>query len=431
MVRPMTPCFRAALMSVWLLVGFNVTALAEGGNGNSTPQPASAPASQGQAGVSHGRLEAGAAGTYLPMTPDVFTSPRTDPRNPLYIAPTANNPQGQRCPNPADMQQQINSFPAPDVPGGHILHTLTLYPTFTRNAQGGYDGHDATFGYEQPNAIPPGGDPSQNALGQLATENTIAGRIIAVDAYLLHWGTWQDAQPNPPYGGYCAGVGFGFTPAYIAGNAPPPGPPLAVLNTPPFAPGPALVSQVSRSWTIGSVKTLPGPEPTTRTYVHIPTCAWLQSSVPTAPVPYHSVTTATVAGYTLFLVYNVQVTPGPVTWDWGDASQSSTSSAIESPPATLPAYNPTAQTWTNPCNVSHAYDRVADTRTITATETFTVVITVSWSDGVSVHTAPVPCDPVSNGPCTLTLGAAQGWSSGPHPVDQIEPVPFNPPPPSH
>ena len=59
-----------------------------------------------------------------------------------------------------------------------------------------------------------------------------------------------------------------------------------------------------------------------------------------------------------------------------------------------------------------------------------VAITVSWSDGVSVHTASVPCNAATGGPCTLTIGPAQGWQSGPHPVDQIEPVPYIPPSPS-
>jgi hypothetical protein len=76
--------------------------------------------------------------------------------------------------------------------------------------------------------------------------------------------------------------------------------------------------------------------------------------------------------------------------------------------------------------VSHAYAQVAKGATITATETFTLTITVSWSDGVAVHTMPVACDP-GGGACHLTLGPGDGWQSGPHPVDQIEPVPYQPP----
>ena len=65
-------------------------------------------------------------------------------------------------------------------------------------------------------------------------------------------------------------------------------------------------------------------------------------------------------------------------------------------------------------------------RTIAATQTFTVNITVTWSDGVRITSQTVACDPTTGGNCALTVGPAQGWVSGPHPVDQIEPVPFYP-----
>jgi hypothetical protein len=80
--------------------------------------------------------------------------------------------------------------------------------------------------------------------------------------------------------------------------------------------------------------------------------------------------------------------------------------------------------------VSHEYAAVSDGAIITATETFTITITVSWSDGVTIHTQPVACDANSGGACSLTLGPGDGWESGPHPVDQIEPVPYQPPAPT-
>jgi len=130
-------------------------------------------------------------------------------------------------------------------------------------------------------------------------------------------------------------------------------------------------------------------------------------------------------GFTLFLVYILTVTPGTVTWAWGDGTSSTTLGATQSPPS-LPAYDPTSQTWTDPCNVSHRYTTVSSGRTITATQTFTVSITVTWSDGVSVLSQPVPCNASTGGPCALAIGRAQGWTSGPHPVEQIEPVPYAP-----
>jgi hypothetical protein len=80
--------------------------------------------------------------------------------------------------------------------------------------------------------------------------------------------------------------------------------------------------------------------------------------------------------------------------------------------------------------VSHNYADVSPGVTITATETFTVTITVSWSDGVAIHSEPVACDAATDGACRLTLGPRDGWQTGPHPVDQIEPVPYQPPSPT-
>ena len=145
-----------------------------------------------------------------------------------------------------------------------------------------------------------------------------------------------------------------------------------------------------------------------------------------APVPYHALTTAVVGGYTLFLLYEVTVNPGTVTWSWGDGSSSTAPGPIEHQPSSLPSYDPSTQQWTDGCAVSHEYANVSNGATITATETFTITITVSWSDGVAVHTQPVVCDASSGGACRLSIGPGDGWLSGPHPVDQIEPVPFQP-----
>lgn len=74
--------------------------------------------------------------------------------------------------------------------------------------------------------------------------------------------------------------------------------------------------------------------------MHIPTCAWLDSGVPAEPTALHAVTSTTVAnGYTVFLVYNITVTPSAVTWNWGDGSQTASLDASETAPATLPNYD--------------------------------------------------------------------------------------------
>ncbi|MBV8527240.1 MAG: hypothetical protein JOZ75_02890 [Candidatus Dormibacteraeota bacterium] len=200
-----------------------------------------------------------------------------------------------------------------------------------------------------------------------------------------------------------------------------------MVNAPPFGLGPTLLAKVAGQWRIGTVATLPGPGNSVRTFVHIPTCAWLDSGVPTEQTTLHSVTTAVDSlGYTLFLVYNITVTPGPVRWDWGDGTQTASLDAPESAPASLPSYDAASQTWSDPCSMSHRYATVSDGRTITATQTFTVAITMLWNDGLTTRHKDVACDRATGGACELTIGAGQGWQSGPHPVDQIEPIPFNP-----
>jgi hypothetical protein len=394
-----------------------------GGPDTNTPTP-SPPVSTGSAAVLNSNLEAGAGGLYAPVGPGEAPITREDPRNPVTIPPPP-NPQGKACPDNTAFHAVPPGPRGPGVPGSQILRVLTIYPSFTRNADGGYDGIDSNFGYNQSNAVPSGGDPNQIQLGAPATAATVPGHILGVSAWITTLGTWQDASATPPYGGSCQGARFAFGPPFIAGNAPPPAPPRSVLDNPPFGTGPTLLAEVTRQWRIGEVTTLPGASTSSPTYVHIPTCAWLDSSVPASTTVFHALTSAVSDGVTLFLLYDVTVTPGPVTWDWGDGTQS-TSGIAESSPSLLPSYDPAAQVWADPCAVSHRYTTVASGRTITATGTYTVSITVSWDDGVSIHTDTVPCDAAAGGPCALTLGALQGWTSGPHPVDQIEPVPYFP-----
>jgi hypothetical protein len=403
-----------------------MSAHAVGGGGATGGSGAPGPSSLGTAAVTHGKLVAGAGGTYLPIVPAVLPPGGRDPGNPLSIPPKAPNPQGMSCPTTS----VFHPGPGSPAPGGRVLAVIAIHPSFTTNAGGGYDGHDAPYAYDVKNAIPAGGDPSATAPGSPATANNVVGHVIAVTAFLRTRGTWQDAQSVAPYGGSCVGASFSFSPAYLAGDAPPPVPPGSVINTPPFATGADLVAALTNAWTIGQVATLPGPAATARTFVHIPTCAWTESDVPAQPTPLHALTTTVVAGYTLFLLYDVTITPGSVTWDWGDGTTSSAAGPVEHGPVSLPQYNAATQRWTVPCAVSHAYAAVAPGATITATETFTIGITVSWSDGVAVHTQPVACDAATGGACLRTLGAGDGWQSGPHPVDQIEPVPFAPPTPA-
>jgi hypothetical protein len=412
-------CLLVALTSLLPLA----TARAVGGGGGSTA-PGPAPSGAGTAALTHGKLVAGAGGTYLPITPADITG-GSDPQNPLQIPPKGPDPQGMSCPTTS----LFHVGPGSPAPGGGVVAVIAIHPGFTRNSGGGYDGSDARFAYAQLKAIPANGDPTATAPGSAATAANVTGHVVAVTAFLRTRGTWQDAHPVAPFGGSCVGASFTFSAPYLAGDAQPPTPPPGMLDTPPFPTGATLVTALTGAWTIGSVATLPGPGLTARTYVHIPTCAWTQSEVPAQPLALHALSAALVDGYTLFLLYDVTVTPGPVTWSWGDGTSSTAAGPIEDGPASLPRYDPSTQTWTKPCAVSHAYATVAGGVTITASETFTIAITVSWSDGLSVHTQPVACDAVTGAACALPLGSADGWLSGPHPVDQIEPVPFAPPTP--
>ncbi len=427
MVRPVTGRSRRVALVAGALCALlpEVVAMASGGGGGSGgSQPG--PSSQGTSALTHGKLVAGAGGTYLPIIPTDIAPGGSDPRNPLEIPPPGVNPQGMTCPQ----SHLFHVGPGSPAPGGGIVAAISILPAFTKNAAGGYDGADPRFAYAIAGAIPPGGNAADTAPGSLATAANVGGHIVAVTAFLRTRGSWVDAQPVAPFGGSCQGATFSFSQPYLAGDAPAPEPPITVLETPPFATGVNLTTALTRSWTVGTVEMIPGLSSTSRTWVHVPTCVWTDSTVPAAPDPSHALTSTVVDGYTLFLLYEVTVTPGTVAWSWGDGTTSIAPGPVERGPANLPTYNPSTQRWTDPCAVSHAYAAVSAGATITATETFTVTITVSWSDGVATHVEPVACDAGSGGACRITLGPSNGWLTGPHPVDQIEPVPFQPPSPT-
>ena len=415
------------MLAVGVLAGFTAPSIAGPTSGSqiTSNQPAGL-ASQGSASIDNHAMQTGLGGAFTPILPTT-------------IPPTGNDPGAGTAAAPP--------YPEPGCPGGFSylppptaakpVFFSSIYPSFTQNATGGYDGVDAWFGYNVHNAVVPGGDAWRTDQGYPATQANIAGRIIGVPIEIgltSEWAThainWalQPMQWDPEGSpGTCNNgtITYGFGQAQIYGPDPPPAPPTTVLNRPPFGLGPTLLANVTGTWRTGTVSTLPGPAGTTRTYVHIPTCAWLDSGVPTAVTYLHAVTTAPSRGYTLFLVYNITVTPSAVTWDWGDGAQTTSLSAPEAGPGTLPAYDP-AQVWTNPCSVSHDYATVDTGRTISATESFNVHLTVSWNDGVETSTDTVPCDAATGGDCNITIGPGQGWLSGPHPVDQIEPIPFSP-----
>src|ERR1035438_6906377 len=84
----------AALVAV--VAGMSAGALRGGADGPGNPP---GPSSQGTGALTHGKLVAGAGGTYLPIIPAGIAPGGSDPRNPLQIPPPGPNPQGMTCPN--------------------------------------------------------------------------------------------------------------------------------------------------------------------------------------------------------------------------------------------------------------------------------------------------------------------------------------------
>jgi hypothetical protein len=180
------------------MVGALALALAPAGatGAGNASAPGPSPSSLGSAAVTHGKLVAGAGGTYLPITPTGVASGGSH-TNPLAIPPPGPDPQGMSCPTP----NIFHIGPGSPGPGGGVIAVLAIHPSFTINKIGGYDGADAPFGYAAVDAIPPGGDPLAIAVGSPATAANVGGHLVAVTAFLRVRGTWQDARTVAPYGG--------------------------------------------------------------------------------------------------------------------------------------------------------------------------------------------------------------------------------------
>ena len=153
------------------------TASAVGGGGGSNA-PGPGPSGAGSAALTHGKLVAGAGGTYLPIIPTDIVPGGSDPRNPLEIPPRGPNPQGMSCPTTG----LFHVGPGSPAPGGGVVAVIAIHPRFTSNGGGGYDGLDARFAYALRNAIPAGGDPTETSPGSTATEANVTGHVIAVTA---------------------------------------------------------------------------------------------------------------------------------------------------------------------------------------------------------------------------------------------------------
>ncbi len=124
-----------AAVALMALVPAGAAIAAGGGGGGGQPGPSS----QGSGAVTHGRLVAGAGGTYLPIVPTGIVPSGPEPRNPLDIPPAGANPQGMTCPE----VHRFHIGPGSPSPGGGIVAALSIHPSFLSNAAGGYDGFEA------------------------------------------------------------------------------------------------------------------------------------------------------------------------------------------------------------------------------------------------------------------------------------------------
>ena len=295
------------------------------------------PSSQGTGALTHGKLVAGAGGTYLPIIPADITPGGTDPRNPLQIPPPGVNPQGMTA-----RSHLFHVGPgSPSRAAGSSRRSPSI-PTFTKNAAGGYDGFDARFGYAVAGAIPPGGNPADTAgkPRHRRQRRRSRGRRHGIPAHPRHLAGRADGRtvrrelPGRDLRRSAR--------PYLAGDAPPPVPPVSVLSTPPFPIGADLVAALTRNRGRSAASTmlpgLRGDVAHLRAHPHLRV-----DDVDGAHRARYRRTRSPrrwSSGYTLFLLYDVTVTPGPVAWSWGDGTSSIAPGPVEHGPATPAGIRP-------------------------------------------------------------------------------------------
>jgi hypothetical protein len=234
----------------------------------------------------------------------------------------------------------------------------------------------------------------------------------------FHWAWWSTVNnhiwtPPPP----CPSPSCSFTGLFGDGD-------------PAFGVASLLQQQYGAPGGMGSL-----PADGVQTFVHIPTCAWLTTTYPQAPTSVDSEARSVTVGdsrgtydYDVFAEARLS-TPG-IAWNWGDGVVDLLANDGNDPGARRPVYDPVSQSWPqaqNPCWVSHQYTTVAASRTITATEPFSIPTdTAYWADGQGNYVA---IDISPGGPAPVTVGQGGGlpapWTVS-HPVHQIQGVPVFP-----
>jgi hypothetical protein len=174
------------------------------------------------------------------------------------------------------------------------------------------------------------------------------------------------------------------------------------------------------------------------TYVGVPTCAGLDTGLPTGsgtPNPFTLTLPLTLKGLAGTLPVSVSgrvavsIGADGVHWDFhdpsGDTRVHGQDASDLSPPAGTPTYDAATGTWPDAdakCDVYHQYRGLAAAPgvRITATEHFHIEVTGVYSTGAAspvtfAYRYEPPDSPVT-------------WTSGPYPVYQIEAVPYAPSP---
>lgn len=302
------------------------------------------------------------------------------------------------------------------------------------------------------------------ADGSIAYAENLATWNVQVDVYLTSGGTWvQDnhqvttTTTDPTTGKQTTTTQTQPWDGHFHCNMPSiANVDVPVLQTPtpatPNSPGPpgsllSLGTHILHNAVKPTIGTYPGGNGVggnPRTYVHIPTYAWLDSTgsalprtplvvaAPVVPVPGSGNGAVIVYEY-----FKVTIVPDQLTWQFHDITGDNHggTTGYGSKPATVPTYNPVNQQWQggNPGSLDsiwHEYAAVNQTPTaITATQNFHVVVQGFYNNGVTGN-VPVPgCTDQSH------AGYADvcSWSTTPETytsakltVDQIEGVPYFP-----
>jgi len=314
-----------------------------------------------------------------------------------------------------------------------------VYSNYSNNTGPG-EGSDATFAY--PSTFmgwPLEGTSGSTSTWRLSAQETtdIASNLLTLPTHpaYLEWNctpTPCPAATPPKPAGSCGFTATGqkWVGAFLDN-------PVKSAATQPPKPTPTVsvpgdARDIVRNWGKGTAKTLPDGI-NSKTYVHIPTCAWIEGAATPTPdgdwVQVYAVEEPAGGGM-VWVQYQVviHITSDPVVYDWGDGDAGhgkSTQTEFNKPPSGRPTYDAVAQSWLvgNPCDVPsaawHQYSQVAGPpgRHIIASKTFHA--TAEWFYNIGSGTeagGPLACGGCGDLPVT--------WDFGVHEVDQIQGIPY-------